>query len=58
MFTKPSQVLAAISWIGFFALSWLMISKPVTRDWFSGTFLAIYFVIAVCASALSYDKKK
>lgn len=55
---KPSAILAYVGWLSVFVLGWLMVLRTIPADKLTWTFFAIFFVVAVFASAVSSEKPK
>lgn len=53
---KPSAFLAYAGWISVFVLGWLMVLRTVPADKLTWTFFAIFFMVALFASAVYSGK--
>jgi len=47
---KPSLLLAALAWLSFFALCWLLILGKIEGNMIMGGFGVFFFCIAITAS--------
>lgn len=55
---KPSAVLAYAGWVSVFVEAWLLLLRTIPADGLTWTFFAIFFVVAVMASAVYSGKPK
>jgi hypothetical protein len=56
MFTKPSQLLAAIGWASVFAEAWALLTRNIPADALSWGMWVFFLIIAVLASVISMSK--
>lgn len=55
---KPSVVLAWVSWASVFIEGWLILLRIIPADRLTWIFFAVFFVVAVFASAVASPSKK
>ena len=55
---KLSDFLALVAWISVFVLSWILVLRIIPFDLLSGSFWAIFFLVALFSSALASRDKR
>ncbi len=56
MFTKPSQLLAAIGWASVFVEAWALLTRNIPADALSWSMWVFFLVVAFLSSVISSMK--
>lgn len=55
---KPSMLLAYASWASVFVLGWLIVLRSIPTDGLTWSFMGLFFLVAVMASAVASNNPK